>query len=133
MGITKMFRDRVVSLEQTYELGEKQIDLLAELIAEALPGIERTEYELAHEIDQFVVMAKSADNNATKRVAFTRMVLADSTCLPAIAETKKLPARDRLVDCIREQSAKDEILVTFRAVMSEEERAEAEEIDAEWR
>ena len=30
MAQTKMFRDRVVSMEQTYELGEKYLEILSE-------------------------------------------------------------------------------------------------------
>ena len=40
MPSTKMFRDRVVSMEQTFEKGEKHLPLLKALVDEALPGME---------------------------------------------------------------------------------------------
>ena len=133
MAQTKMFRDRVVSMEQTFELGEKYLPTLAELLAEALPGFESTEHELIHELDLFVLHLKHVETEKTKRVSFTRMVLSDPGCIPALAETPQIPARDRLLECIRKQAGHDVIDVTFRQVMDDEERTEAEQIDAEWR
>jgi hypothetical protein len=133
MAQTKMFRDRVVSMEQTFELGEKYLSTLSELLAEALPGFEATEHELIHEQDLFVLSLRNPATDAMKRVSFTRMVLSDPGCIPALAETPFLPARDRLLQCIRKQASHVAIDVTFRAVMDDEERIEAEQIDAEWR
>jgi hypothetical protein len=133
MAQTKMFRDRVVSMEQTFELGEKYLPTLSELLAEALPGFEATEHELIHEQDLFVLSLRNPATEVVKRVSFTRMVLSDPGCIPALAETPFLPARDRLLQCIRKQASHVAINVTFRAVMDDEERIEAEQIDAEWR
>ena len=133
MAQTKMFRDRVVSMEQTFELGEKYLPTLSELLAEALPGFEGTEHELIHELDLFVLNLKNPATDAVKRVSFTRMVLSDPGCIPALAETPLIPARDRLLLCIRRQAGQAAIDVTFREVMDDEERTEAEQIDAEWR
>jgi hypothetical protein len=133
MAQTKMFRDRVVSMEQTFELGEKYLPTLSELLAEALPGFEATEHELIHEQDLFVLSLRNPVTDVVKRVSFTRMVLSDPGCIPALAETPFLPARDRLLQCIRRQAGHVAIDVTFRAVMDDEERIEAEQIDAEWR
>ncbi|MEO6326189.1 MAG: hypothetical protein ABIT01_16850 [Thermoanaerobaculia bacterium] len=133
MAQTKMFRDRVVSMEQTLELGEKYLPTLTELLAEALPGFEAGEHELIHELDLFVLHLKDPATEAVKRVSFTRMVLSDPACIPALAETPQIPARDRLLQCIGRQATQGDIDVTFRAVMDDEERTEAEQIDAEWR
>jgi len=43
-----MFRDRVVSMEQTFEKGEKHLALLKALVEEAIPGLELQDYVLDH-------------------------------------------------------------------------------------
>lgn len=133
MAQTKMFRDRVVSLEQTYELGEKYLEILTGLVSEALPGFVRTEFELSHEDDLFVVSFQDPASGELKKVSFTRMVLADSGCVPALHEAPRSAVRTRIVECVRAQSSREEILVTFRAVMDEADRTEAEQVEAEWR
>jgi hypothetical protein len=132
MAITKMFRDRVVSMEQTLEFGEKYLELLSELVAEACPGAGILTHELESESDLFMI-AVGGESVRTRRVKFTRMVLSDATCLAAIVADRSAPVRERLVGLLREHAEKDEFLVTFRAVMGDEDRAVGEEVDAEWR
>jgi hypothetical protein len=48
MGQTRMFRDRVVSMEQTLEGGEKHLALLKDMCREALPELELREHMLDH-------------------------------------------------------------------------------------
>ena len=50
-----MFRDRVVSMEQTLEGGEKHLELLKTLCREALPEFEYVAHSLDHERDLFVM------------------------------------------------------------------------------
>jgi hypothetical protein len=132
MAITKMFRDRVVSMEQTLELGEKYLDLLGELVAEAFPGTGILTHELEAETDLFTI-AVGGESGRPRRIKFTRMALSDATCVPAAAVERSAPVRDRLLGALRAQAEKDEILVTFRTVMDDEDRAVGEEVDAEWR
>jgi predicted secreted protein len=133
MAQTKIFRDRVVSLEQTQEIGEKHLDLLTELAEEALPDFERTDHALEHEADLFCLLLKHRATGQTKRVSFTRMVLSDAARLPAVVENPHGPIRARIVDVIRSQAARGEISVTLRQLLTEEERVEADEIESEWR
>src|SRR5512140_277655 len=133
MSTTKVFRDRVVSLEQTLELGEKYLATILELVAEVLPGFTEVSHDLSHERDLFVLTLQSEATGETRRVSFTRMVLSDPACVPAIAATPMIPARERLLRCLASQAAREEIEVTFRAVMDDEDRAEADRVDAEWR
>ncbi len=128
-----MFRDRVVSMEQTQEIGEKHIDLLAALAAEALPGYTLVEHGLEHEQDLYVLTVANADTGETRRVAFTRMVLSDADRIPAIVADAAAPVRARIVDLIRRESASLRILVTIRELLTDEERVEADEIEGEWR
>jgi uncharacterized protein YdaU (DUF1376 family) len=133
MSTTKMFRDRVVNLEQTLELGEKYLPTLLSLIGEVFPGWSEKEHDLAYEKDLFVVTLQEEGTDAVKRVSFTRMVLSDPACVPALATTPLIPARDRLLACLRAQGGKPDVDVTFGAVMDEEDRTEAERVDGEWR
>ncbi len=133
MAQTKMFRDRVVSLEQTQEIGEKHLDLLTALAEEALPDFERTDHVLEHEADLFCLLLKHRGTGQTKRVSFTRMVLSDAARLPAVVESPHAPVRARIVDLIRSQAAHAEISVTLRQLLTEDERVEADEIESEWR
>ena len=128
-----MFRDRVVSTEQTQEIGEKNIDLLTALATEALPGFALKEHGLEHEQDLYVLTLANPDTSETRRVSFTRMVLSDANRLPAVVADAAAPVRGQIVEVIRTQAARREILVSIRQLLTEEERAEAEEIDAEWR
>lgn len=132
MAIVKMFRDRVVSMEQTFELGEKYLALLGEFVAEAFPGMGILTHELEAETDLFTI-AVGGESGRPRRIKFTRMVLSDATCVPAAAVERSAPVRDRLLGFLRGQAEKDEILVTFRSVMDHEDRTVGEEVDAEWR
>ncbi|MBL8112355.1 MAG: hypothetical protein JNK60_05690, partial [Acidobacteria bacterium] len=132
MAVTKVFRDRVVSLEQTFELGEKYLPLLDELFAEALPGFRRTEHDRAHEEDLFVVTLADAAG-ATRKISLSRMVMSDPSCLPALHDTPRHPVRDRIVERLREQAERPLLALAFRDVMNEEDRSFVEEVDAEWR
>lgn len=127
-----MFRDRVVSLEQTFELGEKYLETLKDVLAEALPGFEIREHELEHERDLFVVRLEDSAG-VSRRILFTRMVLSDSSCVPAITEDRDAPARGRIVEHLRRSAAGTEVLLAFRDVMGETDRSYGDEIDAEWR
>jgi hypothetical protein len=113
MGQTRMFRDRVVSMEQTLEGGEKHLALLKELCREALPDLEYREHMLDHERDLFVLEMEGPDG-ARKRVAWTRMVLFDAERIPTMAADATSALRAKIVDFIRAHAAKPEILVTFR-------------------
>jgi hypothetical protein len=127
-----MFRDRVVSLEQTQELGEKHIDLLTELAVEALPGFRLLEHGLDHEPDLYFLVLTHPDTEARKRVAFTRMVLSDAGRLPAVVEDRSAPVRALIVACIRTQARSGDVTVSIRDLLTPEERLEADTIEAEW-
>jgi hypothetical protein len=133
MGSVRMFRDRVVSMEQTQEIGEKHIGLLGALAAEALPGFAVAAHGLEHERDQYWLSLSNAETGATCRVAFTRMFLSDAGRLPAVVADEKAGVREQIVACIRDQAGRGEILVTVARLLTEEEHAEREEIDSEWR
>jgi hypothetical protein len=132
MAITKMFRDRVVSMEQTFELGEKYLDLLSDLVTEAFPGSSVLAHELEAESDLFLLTAGEVEG-PSRRIRFTRMILSDATCVPAIAADRAAPVRDRLVEALRSQAQLGEVTVTFRHVMGDDDRLVGEEVDAEWR
>lgn len=129
---TKIFRDRVVSLEQTFELGEKYLDVLTELAEAAFPGFSYKEHDLEHEQDLFILVLKDPEG-ATKRVFFSRMVLSDSTCLPSLVREKHAPARDRIIAALSAQAAETSVMLRFRQVMNEDDQALADELDGEWR
>ena len=132
-GRTKIFRDRVVSLDQTQELGERHIELLTSVTQEALPGFVLKEHGLEHEPDLYVLSLENAATGATVRVAFTRMVLADEKRVPAIAENRHVPIRARMVELIRARGPRPEILVGVRDLLTDEEQVEADALEAEWR
>jgi hypothetical protein len=132
MAITKMFRDRVVSMEQTLEIGEKHLDLLTELIREAFPEAGVVSHELEAESDLFLVVVEEPGRRP-RRVRFTRMVLSDATCIPSAATPEGVLAKNRILEALRSQAAMDNVLVTFRQVMDTDDRLVAEEMDAEWR
>ena len=96
MAQTRMFRDRVVSMEQTLEGGEKHLELLKALCNEAIPDFAYTGHVLDHERDLFV-MELQAQDGRKKTVAFTRMVLYDAERIPAIVENPSAPVREKLV------------------------------------
>ena len=70
MPQTRMFRDRMVSMEQTFEGGEKHLALLKDLCAEALPGFVFREHSLDHERDLFVMDFDGPDGTR-RRVSWT--------------------------------------------------------------
>src|SRR5258706_13104665 len=113
MPSTKMFRDRVVSMEQTYEKGEKLLPLLQTLIGEAIPGLTFQEYMLDHELDCFVMLYRT-EAGAEKKVSWTRMVLSDPERIPAVVEDSQAEMRGRIVEYIRRRSERPFISVTFR-------------------
>ncbi len=113
MGQTRMFRDRVVSMEQTLEGGEKHLPLLKELCNEALPDYEYRDHALDHERDLFVMDFQAADG-ATRRIAWTRMVLFDAERIPTLTGDPAAQLRRKIVDFIRSRAERPEIVVTFR-------------------
>ncbi|HEV2063206.1 MAG TPA: hypothetical protein VGS00_01500 [Thermoanaerobaculia bacterium] len=115
MAQTRMFRDRVVSMEQTLEGGEKHLDLLKALCSEAIPDFAYTGHVLDHERDLFVIELQAADGRK-KTVAFTRMVLYDAERIPAIVESPSAPVREKVVLFLRSRMSRPEIVVTFRHV-----------------
>jgi hypothetical protein len=133
MGSVRMFRDRVVSMEQTQEIGEKHIALLSTLAVEALPGYAPSAHGLDHERDHYWLSLTDSATGQTRRLIFTRMFLSDASRLPAVVADANAPVRTQIVACIREQAARAEILVTVAGLLTEEERLERDEIEAEWR
>jgi hypothetical protein len=132
-GRTRIFRDRVVSLDQTQEIGERHIGLLTELVVEALPGFRLKEHGLEHEADLFFLVMERPETKETRRVTFTRMVLTDQGRLPAIVEDPLSPVRGRLVEQIRAYASRAEISVRAGNLLTAEEQAEADVLEAEWR
>ena len=113
MGQTRMFRDRVVSMEQTLEGGEKHLPLLKELCREALPEFEFRDHALDHERDLFVMDLQGPDG-ALRRIAWTRMVLFDAERIPTLTGDPAAELRKKIVDFIRSRAGRQEIVVTFR-------------------
>ena len=113
MGQTRMFRDRVVSMEQTLEGGEKHLPLLKDLCREALPGFEYAEHALDHERDLFVMELRGPDGSA-KKIAWTRMVLFDAERIPTLTGDPAAVLRGKIVDFLKAHAARTEIVVTFR-------------------
>jgi hypothetical protein len=133
MGQVRMFRDRVVSMEQTQEIGEKHIELLSALAVEALPGYALAAHGLDHERDLYWLSLTNDATGQARQLIFTRMFLSDASRLPAVVADANAPVRAQIVACIREQAACAEILVTVAGLLTEEERLERDEIEAEWR
>ncbi len=133
MGSVRMFRDRVVSMEQTQEIGEKHIGLLSALAADALPGFAVVAHGLEHERDHYWLSLSNERTGAACRVVFTRMFLSDASRLPAVVADANAGVREQIVSCIRDQAGRAEILVTVARLLTEEERAERDEIESEWR
>jgi hypothetical protein len=113
MAQTRMFRDRVVSMEQTLEGGEKHLELLKALCIEAIPDFLYGGHVLDHERDLFVMELQALDGRR-KTVAFTRMMLYDTERLPAIVQNPSAPVRERLVHFLRSRAGRPDIVVTFR-------------------
>ncbi len=113
MPQTRMFRDRMVSMEQTLEGGEKNLELLKAVCSEALPEFTYREHSLDHERDLFVMVLEAPDGR-TKRVSWTRMVLFDAERIPVLTGDPLASLRTKIVDFLRSRAARPEIVVTFR-------------------
>jgi len=113
MGQTRMFRDRVVSMEQTLEGGEKHLPVLKDLCREALPELEFVEHSLDHERDLFVMDFRAA-SGARTRICWTRMVLFDAERIPTLTGDPASALRLKIIDLLRSRRALPEIVVTFR-------------------
>lgn len=113
MPQTRMFRDRVVSMEQTLEGGEKHLELLKTLCREALPDFDYVAHTLDHERDLFV-MELSAGDGRLRRIGWTRMVLFDAERIPVLSGDPAGGLRERIVQFIRARASRPEIVVTFR-------------------
>jgi hypothetical protein len=103
----------MVSMEQTFEGGEKHLALLKEICGEALPEFVFREHSLDHERDLFVMDFEGPDG-APRRVCWTRMVLFDAERIPTLAADPATALRSKIVELVRAQASKPEILVTFR-------------------
>jgi hypothetical protein len=108
-----MFRDRVVSMEQTLEGGEKHLELLKAVCREAFPEFTFREHALDHERDLFVIVLEAPDGR-TRRVCWTRMMLFDAERIPAIVGDPTTSLRLQIVEFLRAHAARPEIVVTFR-------------------
>jgi hypothetical protein len=113
MPQTRMFRDRMVSMEQTLEGGEKHLELLKALCRDSLPEFEYAGHQLDHERDLFV-MDLAAPDGRRKKVAWTRMVLFDAERIPTITADPTSTLREKLVAFLKARAARPEIVVTFR-------------------
>jgi hypothetical protein len=113
MPQTRMFRDRVVSMEQTLEGGEKHLELLKTLCREALPDFEYVAHTLDHERDLFVMELSAADGRL-RRIGWTRMVLFDAERIPVLSGDPAGSLRERIVQFIRARASRPEVVVTFR-------------------
>src|SRR5215470_10176902 len=110
---TRMFRDRVVSMEQTLERGEKHLEFLKGICKEVFPDFEYREHWLDHERDLFVMSLEATDGRK-KSVCWTRMVLFDAERLPSLLEDPASVLAARLRAFLRERAIRPEIVVTFR-------------------
>jgi hypothetical protein len=108
-----MFRDRVVSMEQTLEGGEKNLELLKTLCREALPELAFREQTLDHERDLFAMILEAPDGRTT-RVCWTRMMLFDAERIPALTGDPSTGLRGKIVSFLRARAGRPEIVVTFR-------------------
>jgi len=113
MPQTRMFRDRVVSMEQTLERGEKHLEFLKAICREVFPDFEYREHALDHERDLFTMSLEAADGRK-KTVSWTRMVLFDAERLPSLLEDPTSVLGGRLRAFLRERASRPEIVVTFR-------------------
>ncbi|HEV8231371.1 MAG TPA: hypothetical protein VGQ75_03415 [Thermoanaerobaculia bacterium] len=113
MPQTRMFRDRMVSMEQTFEGGERHLELLKTLCHEAMPEFEYVAHFLDHERDLFV-MDLAARDGRRKRVCWTRMVLFDAERIPVLSGDPRGLLRAKIVQYLRARASRPEIVVTFR-------------------
>jgi hypothetical protein len=108
-----MFRDRMVSMEQTLEGGEKNLELLKAVCREAMPDFTYREHSLDHERDLFVMVLEAPDGR-TKRISWTRMVLFDAERIPVLSGDPLALLRTKIVEFLRSRATRPEIVVTFR-------------------
>jgi hypothetical protein len=108
-----MFRDRIVSMEQTFEGGEKHLELLKTLCHEAMPEFEYAGHFLDHERDLFVMDLATRDGRK-KRVSWTRMVLFDAERIPILSGDPWDLLRAKIVQYLRARVNRPEVVVTFR-------------------
>jgi hypothetical protein len=113
MPQTRMFRDRMVSMEQTLERGEKHLDFLKAICKQAFPDFEYREHYLDHERDLFVMVLVAGDGRR-RTVGWTRMVLFDAERLPAAIENPNSPLVGQIGEYLRQRAGRPEIIVTFR-------------------
>jgi hypothetical protein len=113
MPQTRMFRDRMVSMEQTLERGEKHLEFLKRICKQAFPEFEYREHFLDHERDLFVIGLEAPDGRR-RTVSWTRMVLFDAERLPALVENPDSPLATKMTGYLREHASRPEIIVTFR-------------------
>lgn len=113
MPQTRMFRDRVVSMEQTLEGGEKSLELLKAICREAFPEFSFREHFLDHERDLFVMVLETTDGRR-KNVCWTRMVLFDAERIPVLSSEPMSSLREKFVGFLRTRTSLSEIVVTFR-------------------
>jgi len=108
-----MFRDRMVSMEQTLERGEKHLEFLKAICKQALPDFEYREHYLDHERDLFVMVLVASDGRR-RAIGWTRMVLFDAERLPAAIENPNSPLVGQISEYLRQRAGRPEIIVTFR-------------------
>jgi len=113
MPQTRMFRDRMVSMEQTLERGEKHLEFLKSICQRAFPDFEYREHFLDHERDLFVMAIAAADGRR-RSIGWTRMVLFDAERLPALVANPDSALAEKMVTFLRERSGRPDIVVTFR-------------------
>ncbi|HEY6930309.1 MAG TPA: hypothetical protein VJA66_11585 [Thermoanaerobaculia bacterium] len=113
MPQTRMFRDRMVSMEQTLERGEKHLEFLKAICRRAFPDFEYREHLLDHERDLFVMVIASADGRR-RSIGWTRMVLFDAERLPALIANPDSDLAEKMVTFLKDRSGRPEIVVTFR-------------------
>jgi hypothetical protein len=113
MPQTRLFRDRVVSMEQTLDGGEKNLELLKAISREALPDFTFREHTLDHERDLFVMVLEAADGRRM-RVCWTRMMLFDAERIPVLSGDPLAGLRARIVEFLRALAGRPEVVVTFR-------------------
>jgi hypothetical protein len=103
----------MVSMEQTFEGGERHLELLKTLCQEAMPEFEYLGHFLDHERDLFV-MDLAARDGRKKRVCWTRMVLFDAERIPVLSGDPRGLLRAKIVQYLRARASRPEIVVTFR-------------------
>lgn len=100
-------------MEQTFEGGERNLDLLKSICAEATPEFEYVAHFLDHERDLFVMDFAAADGRR-KRISWTRMVLFDAERIPGLSQDPSGVLRGKIVNYLRSRANRPEVVVTFR-------------------